>query len=330
MSPAGLREALSGIHSLEDPRVLVTSENMDDAGVYKINEELALIQTVDFFTPILNDPYDFGQVAVANALSDVYAMGGMPLTALNIACFPDRALPISILEEILKGGADKLAEAGVILLGGHTVSDDELKYGLAVTGAVHPDKILKCDSALPGDAIVLTKALGTGILSTALKKERLDEEAVEVLTRSMKQLNREAIEVAADYSIHAVKDITGFGLAGHAAEMADASGVSIEIDLAELVPLPCAMDLISEGVTTGGEQANRQDLSGRYRLVEREKGDPLLSLAFDPQTSGGLFLCVERSKASNLVVALQEAGLAEARVIGSVLERRGEDLLLFR
>ena len=325
----GLREALADLHVRQDPRVLVASENMDDGGVYQISDAIALIQTVDFFTPILDDPYDFGQVAAANALSDVYAMGGNPLTALNIACFPDMEMPVTILREILRGGADKLDEAGVILLGGHTVSDTELKYGLSITGTVHPEKILRSEGAKPGDSLVLTKPLGTGILSTALKNGNLGDEAVDALTACMKMLNRSAMDIARRFTVHAAKDITGFGLAGHSAEMADASGVTIEIDLGSLVPLPDAISLIDEGVTTGGERSNRENLSGRYELAGRKEDDPLLSLVFDPQTSGGLFLSVPGEEAKELLESLHKADLEDSRCIGRVKERRGGYLLRF-
>ncbi len=300
---------------------------MDDAGIYRISEDLALIQTVDFFTPILDDPYDFGQVAAANALSDVYAMGGVPVTALNIACFPDRDMPIAILVDILRGGVDKLNEAGVTLLGGHTVSDTELKYGLSVTGTVDPRRILRNAGAMPGDSIILTKPLGTGILSTGLKQGKLGAETVELLTNSMKRLNSTAMKAARDYSVNAATDITGFGLAGHSAEMAEASLVTIEIVLDSLLPFPDVMSLILDGVTTGGEKANRQDLTGRYELIGRAENDPLLSLLFDPQTSGGLLFSIPAEEEGALLADLRDAGLDESRSIGRVLERRGENLL---
>jgi selenide,water dikinase len=302
---------------------------MDDAGVYQISDEVALIQTVDFFTPILDDPYDFGQVAAANALSDVYAMGGEPLTALNIACFPDGEMPISILGEILRGGTEKLNEAGVVLLGGHTVSDKELKFGLSVTGTVHPQKILRSEGAKPGDSLILTKPLGTGILSTALKNGKLGEESTEVLTRCMVELNRTAMETARAFTVHAAKDITGYGLAGHSAEMAEVSGVTLEFDLDEIPSLPDAISLIREGVTTGGEKANRQNLRGRYELAGRGEEDPFLNLVFDPQTSGGLFFSVPGVEVEGMLRALNEAGLEWSCLVGRVLERRGETLLRF-
>jgi len=329
LNPAGLHEALRGLEVRKDPRVLVSSENMDDAGVFLMSEDVALIQTVDFFTPILDDPYDFGQVAAANALSDVYAMGGEPLTALNVVCFPDMEMPVSLLGEILKGGADKLNEAGVILLGGHTVSDTELKYGLSVTGVVRPDKILRSQGAKPGDSVVLTKPLGTGILSTALKRGKLGPEPLAALTSCMAALNRSAMEIARKFTIHAAKDITGFGLAGHSAEMAEASGVTIEIVLDDLVPLPETLSFIEGGVTTGGEQANRKYLTDRYKVVGRQQNDPRLALSFDPQTSGGLFFAVASDEADELVKSLHAAGLTDSRCIGRVLERQGRYLLRF-
>jgi selenide,water dikinase len=329
LSPAGLREALKYLPVQEDPRILVNPENLDDGGVYQLTDDLAIIQTVDFFPPILDDPYTFGQVAAANALSDIYAMGGEPLIALNITCFPDKEMPISILGSIFKGGLDKLDEAGVILMGGHSISDKELKYGFSVTGTVHPKKILRNEGAKPGDYIILTKPLGTGILATALKRGKLGEQAETALTKCMTTLNRKAMKIARSYEINAATDITGFGLAGHASEMADASGRTIEIDLDSLVTLPDVMYWIGEGVTMGGLKTNRESMHGRYELVGRKNDDPILSLVFDPQTSGGLFLSVPGGRSDDLLLELAEAGLEDSRCIGRVIDRRGDTAIRF-
>ncbi len=329
MSQVGLREALKYLPVQKDPRILVNPENLDDGGVFQLTGDLAIVQTVDFFPPILNDPYDFGRVAAANALSDIYAMGGDPMIALNITCFPDKEMPIRILGNIFRGGLDKLDEAGVILMGGHSISDKELKFGFAVTGTVHPGKILRNEGAEPGDSIILTKPLGTGILATALKSGKLGKRAEAALTECMTMLNRRAMEIARKYEINAATDITGFGLAGHAAEMADASGVSIEIDLESLVPLPDVMYWIGEGVTMGGLKTNRESMQGRFEVAGRKEEDEILSLVFDPQTSGGLFLSAPAETAGALQRELVEAGLEDSRCIGRVVERRGDIAIIF-
>jgi selenide,water dikinase len=292
---------------------------MDDAGVYRLGADLALIQTVDFFTPIVDDPAAFGAIAVANALSDVYAMGGVPRTALNILCYPVKSLGPQVLHEILSGGAAKLAEAEVSCLGGHSVTDNELKFGCAVTGTVHPDRIWRNQGARPGDALVLSKPLGTGILATAQKFERLAPAHLEALTHSLELLNRSAAEAGQDFDIHACTDITGFGLYGHAGGMALASGVSMEIAASALPLLPDAARYAAAGNLTRGDRDNREMYEGRFTLAE-DLAEGLAPIVFDPQTSGGLLFAVPASQADELVDALHARGCDQAARIGTVTE----------
>ena len=298
-------------------------ERVEDAGVYKLTADLAIVQTVDFFTPIVDDPYDFGRIAVANALSDVYAMGGRPLTALNVVCFPKDTLDFSILREVLKGGLDMLHEAGVILLGGHTVDDPELKYGLSVTGTIHPDKVVHNNGARPGDSLILTKPLGTGIISTAIKRGAASKAAIARVTKSMTTLNRAASEAMLEVGINACKDITGFGLLGHACEMVEGMEVGMEIDTAAVPLFPEAKEYYDAGIVPGGTGRNRDY---REHMVDMDKSVPqyLQDILFDPQTSGGLLMAVPAEKSEKLLKKLHRAGIKEAVVIGEVVaEPRG-------
>ncbi len=300
-----------------DPRVLIDYRTADDAGVYKLDETRALVQTVDFFTPIVDDPFVYGQIAAANSLSDVYAMGGRPLTALAIAGFPkdaDRAL----LSQIFAGGLDILQKAGVALLGGHTVQDQEIKFGYAVTGEIDPRKILANAGARPGDRLILTKAIGTGIIATALKFGRAPELAVAAAIRSMITLNRAAGELVAalpDGVVHACTDVTGFGLMGHASEMAAASGCSLEI-VADSVPLlEGARELVS-GNVPGGGRTNRQHFGARIS-IDSSVDPGVADLLFDPQTSGGLLVAIDPGAADGALTGLRAIGVA-AVAIGEV------------
>jgi selenide,water dikinase len=302
-------------------------ERAEDAGVYKLTDELAIVQTVDFFTPIVDDAYDFGRIAVANALSDVYAMGGKPLTALNIVCFPRDTMDISILREVLKGGLDMMHEADVLLLGGHTVDDPELKYGLAVTGTIHPGKVIHNNGAKPGDRLVLTKPLGTGIISTAIKRNKASKEAIARITKSMTTLNRTASEVMLEVGVNACKDITGFGLLGHASEMIEGTNVGMVIDSAAVPIFPEAKEYAEAGMIAGGLGRNRDY---RKHMVDIGKKVPkyLQNILFDPQTSGGLLIAVSKAKASRLLKRLHSEGVAEAVVIGEVVaEPRGRIII---
>jgi selenide, water dikinase len=301
-----------------DPNLIAGMEHAEDAGVYKLTNELAIVQTVDFFTPIVDDAYDFGRIAAANALSDVYAMGGKPLTALNIVCFPRDTMDISILREVLKGGLDMMHEADVLLLGGHTVDDPELKYGLAVTGTIHPDKVIHNDGAKPGDRLILTKPLGTGIISTAIKRDKASKEAITRVVKSMTTLNRTASEVMMEVGVHACKDITGFGFLGHASEMIEGTNVGMVIDAAAIPVFPEAKEYAEMGMVPGGTERNRDF---RKNMVDIDKKVPqyLQDILFDPQTSGGLLIAVPKAKASRLLKRLHEEGVTEAAIIGGVV-----------
>jgi selenide,water dikinase len=297
----------------------VGHDTREDAGVYRINDQVALIQTLDFFTPIVNDPYWFGRIAAANALSDVYAMGGRPLTAMNIVCFPIGTLDTAVLKEILRGGLDTVHEAEAALVGGHSVDDVELKYGLSVTGIVSPDRIWTNAGARPGDALILTKPLGTGILATAIKAGLISSEAERRAIDTMACLNKQAAEVTAAYEVHACTDITGFGLLGHALEMAQASGVTMAIDAAAVPLLPEVLDHAGMGLVPAGSFANRNFCADSVR--QAGDIDPLhLDIIADAQTSGGLLLALPLEAAPNALAALHAAGVDEAAIVGQVLD----------
>ncbi len=294
-------------------------EHAEDAGVYRLRDDLAIIQTVDFFTPIVDDPYTFGRIAVTNALSDIYAMGGRPLTALNIVCFPIRKMDIGILRDILRGGLDQMREAGVLLIGGHSVEDDEPKYGLSVTGVIHPDKVLFNRGARPGDRLILTKALGTGIVSTAVKGGVADPALVEKAVVCMTTLNREAAELMAERSdIHACTDVTGFGFLGHALEMIEGSETGMRIRAAAVPIFPGIRPLVEDGVVPGGLIRNR-----KFRENQIEIGpdcpDWLVDVLFDPQTAGGLLIALPEAAAADLLGRMHAVGIAEAAIVGEVI-----------
>jgi selenide, water dikinase len=302
-----------------NPRVLVGLETSDDAGVYQLNDEIALVQTVDFFTPLVDDPFAFGQIAAVNALSDVYAMGGTPVTAMNLVAFPIKKLPPSVLTEILLGGLSKIKEAGVALVGGHTVEDSEIKYGLSVTGVVHPKKVIANAPAQPGDLLVLTKALGTGIISTALKAGMASEQAVQRMVESMITLNRRACEVMLRLEAHACTDITGFGFIGHALEMAKASGVGMRIWSEKIPVFPEAMEYAGRGLMPGGGHSNRNYFSCRVDVAS-EVAPLRMDLLYDPQTSGGLLVSLSPENAEKLVMTLQTEGHRHTCIVGEVVE----------
>ena len=319
MGPGDLDQVLKDLPIPKDPRVLIGLETSDDAGVYQLNEETALVQTVDFFTPIVDDPFQFGQIAVVNALSDVYAMGGKPLTAMNLVAFPIKTVSPAILKEILLGGLSKLKEAEVALVGGHTVDDPEIKYGLSVTGLIHPRRILSNAAARPGDRLVLTKSLGTGIISTALKGEMAAEGAVKRMIESMVTLNRKASEWMQSLGAHACTDITGFGFIGHALEMAKASGVGMMILSKKIPVFHEAMEYARMGLLPGGATANRTFYS--CHVDTDPHVSPLLTdLLYDPQTSGGLLISLPAAEAEELVAALRREGNSDANIIGDVTQ----------
>jgi selenide,water dikinase len=301
-----------------DPNVLVGFEKADDAGVYQLTPSLALVQTVDFFTPIVDDPYTFGQIAAANALSDVYAMGGKPVSALALVCFPDQSDP-SILEQILTGGLNKMVEAGCTVIGGHSVRDTETKFGYAVTGTIDPGHVVTNSAAKPGDSLVLTKPLGTGVISTALKKHQAQSDWVEAAVDSMTTLNKRASQIAIEYEPHAMTDVTGFGLIGHGREMAVGSEVSLRF-FASAVPLfPGALECVQRGFIPGGLN-NNYEFASCCVVAAGNVPQQLQTILYDPQTSGGLLISLEPSHASNLVGALREENIAAA-IVGEVLPK---------
>jgi selenide,water dikinase len=298
--------------------LLVGISTGDDAGVFRLRDDLALVNTVDFFTPVVDDPYTYGQIAAANALSDVYAMGGVPRTALNIVCWPQSGLPPSMLADILRGGADKAREAGCVVVGGHSVADEEVKFGMAVTGTIDPRRIIRNVGARPGDALILSKPLGTGILMTAFKRDRLAAEYYEPAVRWMAQLNAATAAAMLAYDVHAATDVTGFGLAGHASKMAEGSAVTLRFEESDLPLMAGALDLCREGMIPGGGKRNREYYGPRVAIGE-EIADEMAEIVFDPQTSGGLLIALPRSAAESLLADLQRDGNTDAAIIGEVL-----------
>ncbi len=318
---------LAKLPKQSDPHVLIGFDTADDAGVYQLAPDLALVQTVDFFTPIVDDPYTFGQVAAANSLSDVYAMGGRPISALSIVGFPNTGRDLDVLEKILQGGLAKMQEAGCVVIGGHSIGDEEIKFGYAVTGLVNPKRVLSNAAAQPGDRLVLTKRIGTGIISTALKKDGASKASVDAAITSMCALNQAASEVALKFRVHSATDITGFGLLGHAREMAVGSKVSLVIDHRRVEFLPEAFDYSRQGFLPGGLKRNIEFISG---CVEFANGIPeeVRNLLYDPQTSGGLLLSVAAEDSSKLLQALQERNVP-SQEIGEVVSKT-KPLILVR
>jgi selenide,water dikinase len=302
-----------------DPNVLVGFDHADDAGVYLISPDQALVQTVDFFTPVVDDPYVFGQIAATNALSDIYAMGGRPITSLALVCFPERA-DLGILERILAGGLSKMIEAGCTVIGGHSIRDEETKFGYSVTGLINPKKVLVNAGAKSGDALIFTKALGTGVISTAIKKGKAEQEWTDAAIQSMTTLNKKAAEVIGEkeYGVHAMTDVTGFGLIGHAREMALASNVALRFFSKDVPILPGALDCIRAGHIPGGLNNNR-DFAECVVSYEAPVSSELRALIFDPQTAGGLLISVLEDDCEELVLDMQDAGIP-ASYIGNVTE----------
>jgi selenide, water dikinase len=298
---------------------LVGFESSDDAAVYRLTDELALVSTVDFITPPVDDPIWFGRIAAANSLSDVYAMGGRPLTALNLIMFPAKKLGTTLLRDILKGGHEKVTEAGASLAGGHSVEDEEPKYGLAVTGVVSPNRILKNTGARPGDVLILTKPLGTGVLFNACRAKKLPWAELEAILPEVAALNQAAVEIALRYRVNGCTDITGFGILGHSLEMAKGSGVRINLRFDALPLYPNALEMYRKGETTGSNKANqllvRDDLTLSRPLDASQR-----EILFDPQTSGGLLLSVPGAEADRMVLELRSAGVPSARIVGEVID----------
>jgi selenide, water dikinase len=317
---ASLRRILEGLPSLDDPRVIVGVPAGDDAGVYRLDDETALVQTVDVFAPSVDDPYTFGQIAAANSLSDVYAMGGRPLVALSIVGFPIRTLPDRAMRDILRGGIDKMAEANVPVVGGHSIRDAQVKAGFAVTGVIHPERIVTNAGARPGDALVLTKPLGTGIVAFAAQIGRAPSGSVEAAARSMAALNRRAAELMVEYGASACTDVTGFGLMGHLGAMAAASGVDVEIVWDDLPLLPGVLQCAAAGVVSGVVERNRDSSAAALDAAE-DLTAAMLDVVFDAQTSGGLLVALPESAAGEMVARLREEGNDQVAVVGRVVGR---------
>jgi selenide,water dikinase len=311
---------LGSLPRVSHPDLIVGVETSDDAGVFRLRDDLAIVNTVDFFTPVVDDPYTYGQISATNSLSDVYAMGGEPKTAMNIVCFPQNGIDKEVLAEILRGGMDKATEAGVVVVGGHSVADEEIKYGMAITGVIDPRRVIRNVGAQVGDVVVLTKPLGTGILTTALKKAHLREEEYAAAVTSMSTLNDKAARVMLRHTVHACTDITGFSLMGHSCEMAMGSGVTLRLHASALPLLPGALRLALEGYITGGCQRNRTYLADKVQASSSVAQD-FNEVAFDPQTSGGLLIAVPEREAPALVRDLLAEGVLAAAVIGEAVPR---------
>lgn len=324
IGPDVLAQVLCNLPKQSDDNLLVGIDTSDDAAVYKINDETAVIQTLDFFTPIVDDPYMFGQIAATNSLSDVYAMGGTPTLAMNIVCFPS-CLDINILGEILKGGADKVKEAGAIIVGGHTVNDKEPKYGLSVMGLVHPDKVFANCSAKPGEVLVITKPIGTGVINTAIKGEIAEKEHIDEATKYMATLNKYAADIARKYNISACTDITGFGLAGHVYEMASGANLTITLEGEKVPFIKGAIDYAKMGLIPSGTYNNKKHVGDNYELLTDKVY--IEDLLFDPQTSGGLLYTLSEEEAEKLVKELEENNI-EANIIGYVEEKKEKFLYI--
>jgi len=317
LKPQSLEKILAGLPRPDDPALLVGTGTSDDAAVYRIDDHTAIIETVDFFTPIVDDPFHFGAIAAANALSDIYAMGGEPLFALNLVAFPAARLPLDVLERILQGAAAKCREAGIDIAGGHTIDDTEPKFGLAVTGRIHPDRIWRNIGARPGDALLLTKPVGLGILATAMKRGMLDRKGIDAAVATMSELNRSAMTAAREFEVHACTDVTGFGLLGHLLEMTRGSQVEAEINWQEVPLLEQAWAMAAAGAVPGGSQANRQYVAGSVDFAA-EVPEIARQLLADAQTSGGLLLAVPAGSATALLEKLRTACRGPVAIIGSI------------
>jgi len=320
ISPVELQKILKYLPVPDDPDILVSIDTHDDAGVYKINDDLALVLTVDFFPPVCNDPFEFGQIAAANAMSDVYAMGGVPVIGLNIMMFPSSELPLDVYASILKGGADKASEAGMKIIGGHTINDTTPKYGLAITGYVHPGRIVTNAGARPGDFLVLTKAVGTGVILAGQRMGISSETDVREALKIMKLLNKKGAEIMSNFEIKGATDITGFGLAGHALKMAKASNVSITLNMSKVPLIGDTYNLVNEGCIPGASFRNLDFVESEL-LPSHSLDYNLKMIAMDAQTSGGLLLCVSKENRDRLLEELHSAGLEDSAEIGYVAEK---------
>jgi len=322
-----LKKVLATLPSITDPRVLVSTNTCDDAGVYKINNKFALVQSVDVFTPCVDDPYTFGEIAAANSVSDIYAMGGKPLTALSIIGFPIDTLSHKVMSEIILGGIDKMKEAGVVVLGGHSIKENEIKFGFAVTGFINPSRIITNDKAKSGDALILTKPIGTGIISFAHQIGKASGRALMAVSQSMTELNRIPSEIIAEMGINTATDVTGFGLLGHLGEMVFQSRVTAEV-YADRVPIfEDVLDCLKKGIISGAIERNKEYAS-KFVSVAKDIGEEMELVLYDPQTSGGLLISAAEEKADSLVSRLKKKGIEQAAVIGKVISKSEGKILL--
>ena len=322
MAPGRLSGILEKLPRISSPDLIVGMDTMDDAGVYRINETTALVQTVDFFSPVVGDPLTFGRIAAANSLSDIWAMGGKALTAMNLLCFPGGKLEVDVIEEIMTGSSEKLVEAGVVLVGGHTAEQDEVIFGLSVTGIIHPEKVMTNSMARPGDILILTKPIGSGILTTANKAAPLKPEIMGPLIASMERLNMYASDVLNEYDVSAMTDITGFGLLGHSLAFARSANVGLVFNAEDIPLFTGVMDYV-EDYFPGGSAQNRKYV-GENAYTDSDISENLADILFDAQTSGGLLAAVRADQAEEAVSALRECGNEETTIIGRVVEDPGE------
>lgn len=329
ISQNDLKKVLSGLPKITDPRVLVNADTCDDAGVFKINDEFALVQSVDVFTPNVDDPYTFGQIAAANSLSDIYAMGGKPLTALSIIGFPIETLSYKLMNKMLRGGIDKMKEAGVMVIGGHSIKDNEIKFGFAVTGEINPKKIITNGKAKPDDVLVLTKPIGTGIVGFASQIDKASPSTLQTISNSMTELNRVASDVMIEMGVTTATDITGFGLAGHLSEIAVQSGVTAEIYF-DLIPVfDGVLDLVKKGVISGGIERNREYAS-QYVVARDGINEEMQAVFYDPQTSGGLLIFLNEDRGEELVSRLKQKGVEQVAIIGKIVSKSKGKIILKR
>ncbi len=324
-----LKIVLAGLPAISDPRVLVSADTCDDAGVYKLTDDLALVQSVDVFTPNVDDPYIFGQIAAANSLSDIYAMGGKPVTALSIVGFPIETMSHKIMNQMLRGGIDKMKEAGVEVIGGHSIKDTEIKFGFAVTGVIDPKKIITNDKAQPGDVLILTKPIGTGVISFASQLDRASKEHMEVIGRSMAELNKVAAETMVEAGVITATDITGFGLMGHLSETVAQSGVTVEIYVDQVPFFDGVLDFVREDLISGAIERNREYAAQFVEVGEGVSEEVEIAL-YDPQTSGGFLIAVKKGHAEMLVTKLREKGSNSAVIIGKIIAKSEGKIILMK
>jgi selenide,water dikinase len=322
-----LKIVLAGLPAVSDPKVLVSADTCDDAGVYKLTDELALVLSVDVFTPNVDDPYVFGQIAAANSLSDIYAMGGEPLTALSVVGFPIETMSHKVMNQMLRGGIDKMKEAGVEVIGGHSIKDTEIKFGFAVTGSVNPKRIITNDRAEPGDALVLTKPLGTGVISFASQLGRASKEAMEVIGRSMAELNKAAAEAMVEAGVTTATDVTGFGLLGHLSEMVAQSGITAEIHVDKVPFFEGVLEYVREDMISGAIERNREYAAQYVEVSEGVSEEEEITL-YDPQTSGGFLIAVKQDQADEFIKKLKQRGLKTAAIIGKIVDKSEGKIIL--